>query len=130
MGRQRLIEYEAKHKPVQQELFPATTRVVAEGLGRLTWVDHVEMGDTQTKARDLPAWKLSWREGEVLQLRPKLPDSPPVMAVVTKTYQCPVEFSLVIMVQVSIWMDRKCVVKETLIPVTAISHHLGKVEHV
>ena len=82
------------------------------------------MGDSQTPASALPAWKLSFREGDRVLLRPRNPESRRVTARVVCSCACPDDFSLPVMVQVEIRIGDGEPVAVTCIPATAIERHL------
>ncbi len=101
---------------------------VGGSLDRLTWQDDVEMGDAQTPASKLPAWKLAFKEGDDLLLRPKRAGARRVTARVIHTCTVPADFALPVLVQVSISIGGQPPVVETMIPAASIEKHLSKVE--
>lgn len=100
---------------------------VGSSLDRLTWIDYVDMGDSQTPARSLPAWKLKWREGDRVKLRPKFEGAKEIFARVLFTSTFPVDFNLPIMVQVEISIGDGPPVAVTCIPATAVEGHVPQI---
>jgi hypothetical protein len=128
MARRLVSDIEAERKAEQVSLFdtptptihPASTRVEASSLDRLTWKDHVDFGDSQTPGSKLPRWKLGLKMGTELTLTPKHANSIPVVARVLFDMTHPPDPNNPVMVQVGIFMhgNRVCI---TTIPVTAIA---------
>jgi hypothetical protein len=104
----------------------AQPAAVGSSLDRLTWIDFVDMGDSQTPARSLPAWKLKWREGDRVKLRPRFEGAMGIFARVLFTSTFPPDFNLPIMVQVEIRIGSPEAppVAMTCLPATAIQEHV------
>jgi len=98
-------------------------------LDRLTWIDYVDMGDSQTPARDLPEWQLKWMKGDLLKLRPKFEGAKEIFARVLFTSTFPVDFNLPIMVQaeIRIGSPESPPVAMTCLPATAIEGHVPQI---
>ena len=112
-----------EHGARQTEIVdPALTRVKAAGLSRMTWVDYVQMGDGQKKAKALPAWKLRYSAGDRLLLHPAHEGDPRVVALVRYDMKVPDDFDLPVLVFADILLDG-VKVTETMVPADAIKEH-------
>jgi hypothetical protein len=100
---------------------------VGGSLDRMTWQDDVELGDAQTPAAALPAWKLSFNKGDTLLLRAKSETSRRITAVVLHTAKVGKDFTLPVLVQVEIHINGGPAVNNTTIPATAVDKHVGGV---
>lgn len=100
---------------------------VGSSLDRLTWIDYVDMGDSQTPARALPAWKLKWCEGDRVKLRPKFESAKEIFARVIYPSEFPEDFTLPVGVQVEISIGDGPPVAITCIPATAIEGHVAQI---